>query len=106
MVKLVGGVPPYYTVAIDDNVDILSASETDLFVSYQIQIRVGTERSKTHRVLFGDQAGADEVVSLEREKDEDAEACGTAKRSGLCGVCINCVPCQTGGRARVRRPKW
>ena len=61
-IRIVGGKPPYYVEAVDPGVKVIRASQTDVFVSFEIQRTA--QGNAEPRVLCGDQAGSEEVVYI------------------------------------------
>ena len=59
-VKVTGGVAPYYAVAVDPEVSIQQATQTDPFVSYQVGLLPNAK--KGGRLLVADQGGSLELV--------------------------------------------
>jgi hypothetical protein len=72
-IKLVGGTPPYYVIPVDGNVDLVNATQTDLFVSYEVQ-------------LTRDSADAGST---------DCAACKKCKKPKTCTACKKCKEEQT-----------
>ncbi len=78
VIKAVGGTPPYYAVIVDNNVQITKATQTDLFVSFEIGLGSG----QSGRLLVGDQAGAEEVIYVNLTPSTQAAAPGSAAANG------------------------
>jgi hypothetical protein len=69
VIKIVGGTPPYYAQPVPGPspvASIIHETETDPFVSFQVQVPFPQKSSKAtqQRVLFGDQAGSQQFVDL------------------------------------------
>jgi hypothetical protein len=62
VIKIVGGTAPYYNAVVDDCATIVQETETDPFVSYQVQLK--SESPANCRVLFADQGGSQQFVRL------------------------------------------
>ncbi|MGO9449833.1 MAG: hypothetical protein ACLQDV_02130 [Candidatus Binataceae bacterium] len=62
VVKITGGTAPYYAAAVDSEVGLVEATQTDPFVSYEVSL--GKTATSKQRLLVGDQAGAVEIVYL------------------------------------------
>jgi hypothetical protein len=85
-VKIVGGTPPYYAVAVDPGVGV-----TDLFGTFEVTLNpvaVGE-----YRVLIGDQAGADIVMFVKPPKPP-AKKPDSPPKSSCCGCLAVLTPCE------------
>jgi len=84
-VKIIGGTPPYYPIAVDPGVDV-----TDLFGSFEVTLNpvaVGV-----YRVLIADQDGA-EIVMFVKPPKPPAKAPSPPK-SSCCGCVALLTPCE------------
>jgi hypothetical protein len=74
IIKLVGGTPPYYVIPVDGNVDLVNATQTDLFVSFEVQPTPD---------------------SADAESTDCAAVCKTCKDPKKCPECKKCKQEQT-----------